>query len=132
VISNKVFTFLPIAQSDKSQYVGNPSHTDQASLAAVYTMIARSIGIADNVAALKDVKIDKYFWHDATQTTTFAGPVNTHAALGAMTAIAPGARLNGTNVLGQMNVHRLVILRGTYTTTGGGTATHYMLGTLYT
>jgi hypothetical protein len=35
-------------------------------------------------------------------------------------------------VIGQMNAHRLVILRGTYTKPSGGAATHYMLGTLYT
>jgi hypothetical protein len=94
-------------------------------------MIARAVGISDNVATLKNVKIDKYFWHDATQTTTFSGPVAAHATLGALKTLAANAHLDATNVTGQMNVHRLVILRGTYKK-GAVTATHYMLGTMYT
>jgi hypothetical protein len=132
VSSNLPFAFLPIQQSDKSQYLGNPVHADAASLASVYTMIGRAVGVSDNVALLKNVKIDKYFWHDATQTTTFSGPITSHATLGVMKTIAAATALNTTNVIGQMNVRRLVILRGTYTKSGGGTATHYMLGTLYT
>ena len=77
-------------------------------------MIARSIGIADNVAQLKGVKIDKYFWHDATQTTTFSGPGHAHATL-ARSSHLPGAISTAPNVIAQMKVHRLVILRGTYT-----------------
>ncbi len=132
-VSGKVFAFLPISQLDKSQYHSNPAHADQASLAAVYTMIGRAVGITDNVSTLINVKIDKYFWHDSSQTTTFSpSPLTSHATLGAMKTIAAATHLNNTNVIGQMNVHRLVILRGTYTKPGGGTATHYMLGTLYT
>jgi hypothetical protein len=131
VSSNVVFAFLPIQQSDVSQYLGHPAHTDEASLAAVYTMIARAVGVSDNVATLKNVKIDKYFWRDTTQTTTFRGPVTAHATLGAMKTLAANAHLDATNVAGQMNAHRLVILRGTYKK-GAVTATHYMLGTMYT
>jgi hypothetical protein len=131
VVANKPFVFLPIQQSDKSQYLANPTHPGAASLATVYTMVGRAVGITDNVAQLKDVKIDKYYWHDATQTTTFTGPITAHANLGAMVNV-PAATPLTANVITQMNAHRLVILRGTYSKSGGGTATHYMLGTLYT
>jgi len=132
VSNDVVFSFLPIGQSDTAQYIGNPAHTADASLAVVYTMIARAVGISDNVSTLKSVKIDKYFWHDATQTTTFSGPLATHATLGALKILSASAHLDATNVAGQMNAHRLVILRGAYTKSGGGTAVHYMLGTMYT
>jgi hypothetical protein len=132
VLSDAVFSFSPIQQTDKSQYQGNPAHANAASLATVYTMIARAVGNTDNVALLQDVKIDKYFWKDATQTTRFAGPLTDHATLGPMKPIAAGAPLNASNVVGQLNIRRLVILRGTYAKAGGGTGTHHMLATLYT
>jgi hypothetical protein len=131
-LSNSIFSFSPVQQTDKSQYLIAPAHADAASLATVYTMIARAVGNSDNVALLKDVKIDKYFWKDATQTTTFAGPITTHATLGLMKPIAAATPLNATNVIGQLNLRRLVILRGTYAKAGGGTGTHHMLATLYT
>jgi hypothetical protein len=131
-LANAIFSFSPIQQTDKSHYQGVSTHADAASLATVYTMIARAVGNTDNVALLKDVKIDKYFWHNATQTTTFAGPITTHATLGVMKTIAAATPLNATNVIGQLVAHRLVILRGTYAKAGGGTATHHMLATLYT
>ncbi|MGH6789965.1 MAG: hypothetical protein ACRECC_09820 [Pseudolabrys sp.] len=133
VLGAKGFTFLPIGQLDTGQYLHTPHHADAASLAAVYTMIARAVGITDGVALLKNVKIDKYYWHDATQAATFTGPITAHATLGPLANIAPAARLNGINVVGQMNAHRLVILRGTYST-GDRSApgTHWMLGTMYT
>lgn len=127
--NNNVFVFLPISQLDKSLYAGTTAHISQASQATVYDMIARAIGLTDNVAQLKEVRIDKYFWHDAKQTTTWTGPVLTHATLGKFVALAPSATLNP--VLAQMKVQNLVILRGTYSTSGGGTATHWMLGTMY-
>lgn len=134
VRSDKVFAFLPISQLDNSQYLNPPAHSDGAALATVYTMIGRAVGITDGVGSLKgnNAKIDRYFWHDATQTTTFNGPITSHATLGPLTNIAPAAHLSNGNVIGQMGSHRLVILRGTYTKSGGGTATHWMLGTLYT
>ncbi len=131
VVANKVFTFLPISQFSASEYGVAPFHATPAALATVYTMIARAIGIADHVPELEGVKIDKYFWHDSTQTTTWAGPVTAHAALGPVVGIPSSAKLNTTNVVGRMNAHELVILRGTYTK-NGGVVTHYMLGTLYT
>ncbi|MGB7258573.1 MAG: hypothetical protein WBD48_10905, partial [Pseudolabrys sp.] len=130
VLANNVYVFVPISQLDVSQYKVKPQHADAASLAAVYTMIARGIGIADGVPALEAIKVDRYFWHDATQTATFAGPVTAHASLGVLKPL-PGAITN-LNVIAQIKVHRLVILRGTYSKTGGGTATHYMLATLDT
>ena len=130
VLSNKVFVFVPISQLDLSQYIGVVHNADAASLAAVYTMIARGVGIADNVEQLKAVKINKYYWHDATQMTTFSGPLTLHATLSALKPL-PGA-ISGQNVIAHLKVQRLVILRGTYTKAGGGTATHYMLATMFT
>jgi hypothetical protein len=46
--------------------------------------------------------------------------------------IASATTLNASNVIGQMNLQKLVILRGSYAKPGGGTATHYLLATLYT
>jgi hypothetical protein len=131
VSSNVVFAFLPLQQTDKTQYSGNPVHTSAASLATVYTMIGRAIGVADNVTALHNVKINKYYWHDATQTTTFSGPITTHATLGPLKSIPAATALDTTNVIGAMNLHRLVILRGHYKK-GASSVTHYMLGTLFT
>ncbi len=132
VTASKVFAYVPISQFSAWEYLVAPNHATPASLAAVYTMIARAIGLADNVPELKGVKIDKYFWNDSTQTTTWTGPVTAHAALGAMIGIPSAVPLDITNVIGRMNTHQLVILRGTYTKTGVGLVTHYMLGTLYT
>ena len=92
-------------------------------------MIARAIGNALNSAALKDVKIDEYFWNDATQQTSFSGPVTIYASLGAFQSVAPSASLNG--VVARMENENLVLLRGTYER-GGQTARAWMLGTLFT
>jgi hypothetical protein len=132
VRANRIYTALPIMQGDKSQYAGNPVHTAAASLATVYTMAARAIGQTRGVARLDDVKINKYFWHDATQRTTFAGPITSHATLTPMKPIAPATPLNNANVIGKLNAQNWVVLRGTYQKPGGGTGTHYMLATLYT
>ena len=131
VRSSKVFVFLPIGQLDKSQYKTEPVHADKASLATVYTMIARAIGITKDIAALRNVTISRY-WDDASQTAHWDGEITAHASLGALRTIAGNARLDGSNVIGQMDRQRLVILRGSYKKSGGGTATHFMLGTLYT
>src|SRR6185437_16807894 len=58
VRSNRIFAFLPISQLDRAQYIDQGAHTgaDQASLATVYTMMARAIGSTDNVSQLQDVK----------------------------------------------------------------------------
>ena len=93
--NDNVFVFLPISQLERAQYATAPHHADRASLAVVYTMIARAIGITHNFAQLRNVKADKYFWTDATQTTRWKGPVKTYAILGALKPIAAGTPLNG-------------------------------------
>src|SRR6185312_10213966 len=65
VLKNRIYAFLPIGQHDFSLYRFKPAHADEAALAAAYTMIARAIGAAANVAQLQDVKLDRFFWHDA-------------------------------------------------------------------
>jgi hypothetical protein len=131
VKQHRVFNFLPISQLDDSQYATPPAHADAASLATVYTMIARAIGITKNVAALQGIKIDTRYWVDATQIAKWRGAVTTRATLGALTDIPAGIPLDKSNVIGAMRLGDLVILRGTFSS-GGSTATHYMLGTLYT
>jgi hypothetical protein len=131
VKTGRVYTFLPISQRDKPQYSGASTGANFASLATVYTMIARAIGITRNVAALKDVPIDRY-WKDATKTAVWKGPVTTRATLGELKTLAANARLNNANVIGEMKVGRLVIMRGSYTRNNGAKVEHWLLGTLYT
>jgi hypothetical protein len=131
VRNSKVFAFLPISQHDDSQYNTPPADSKLTALATVYTMIARAIGIAQNVPSLTDVPIDRYFWDEATQKTKWRGPVKDYATLGTLTTIAAGTPIEAANVIGAMDNEQLVILRGRYVTEGGDTATHWMLGTLY-
>lgn len=134
VAANKVFTFLPAVQHEPSEYIKPDKYdltSDLTSLATVYTMIARAIGVTDNVAALKGVKIDKYFWDEKTQTTSWTGPVTQHATLGTLAPIGSAAALDNSNVIGALNQRKVVILRGSYTGAAKGVF-HYMLATLYT
>jgi hypothetical protein len=130
VRQNSVYAFLPISQLDLSQYRIKPLHADEAALATVDTMIARAIGLTENVAELKNVRIDRFFWDDRRRTTTFAGPVTAHAALGALRPIGAAAQLKPA--IDALNMQRLVILRGSFTNARGVQATHWMLATLYT
>jgi hypothetical protein len=132
VVSSLVYTFLPVSEHEPSEYTGASAHADAASLAVVYTMLARAIGITDSVALLNNVKIDKYFWHDATQTTTYTGPVTTHLTFGNLTSVGSGVALGTGNVIGKLNLGNVVILRGTYVKADRTLGTHYMLATLYT
>ena len=127
-----VFTFLPMDQHDDAQYSTPPTGGDALSLAAVYAMIARAIGVTGNFGQLKNVKVDRYFWDDAGRTARWRGPVTTYATLGSITALAARVALANSNVVGEMKSGKLVILRGTYTKSNGAKAEHWMLGTLYT
>jgi hypothetical protein len=131
VAFSRPYVFVPIGQLEDGEYKTAPAHADEAALATVYTMIARSVGISDGDNRLVNTKIDRFFWDDATQTTFWRGPVKIYAQLGSMTAIAAATPLNNANVVGSMNAGKLVILRGVYRK-GGATETHWMLGTLYT
>src|SRR4029079_14648215 len=133
VRSNRIFAFLPISQLDRAQYINQAAQTDadQASLATVYTMIARAIGITDDVPQFQDVEIDRYIWNDATQTAG-SGPLTNHASIAAFTPIAAGVPLNDDNVIGALKARRLVILRGSYKKAGGGTGKHWLLATMFT
>jgi hypothetical protein len=131
VPDGKIYTLLPISQLDPSQYETPPAHAEEASLATVYTIIARAIGVTDNVASLKDVSIDEYFWDDARQTATWRGPVTGYASLGPLTAI-PGAQpLDLTNVIDPLRHHEPVIIRGRYRKSPSQFATHWMLATSF-
>lgn len=129
---NIPYVFLPIGQFDDWEYMTAPAHADGAALATVYTMLARTIGVAVQDNRLDDARIDKYFWDDATQTTFWRGPVRNFAMLGPLAAIAKATPLDNSNIIAPMNHSKLVILRGRYIKPGGEVATHWMLGTLYT
>jgi hypothetical protein len=132
VQNNQVFVLLPISQFDNSQYTHKPAHPDGAALATVYTMIGRAVGITEHLNSLQgaNATIDRYYWHDATQKTTYFGPVTHRATLGPLTNIPAAARLNGTNVIHAFNHQQLAILRGTFIK-NGKKVEHWMLGTLY-
>jgi hypothetical protein len=131
VKTGRVYTFLPIGQREKSEYATPPANANAASLAAVYTIIARAIGVTKNIARLRDATIN-VFWKDAAKTAVWRGPVTTRATLGTFKAIAAKGRLSNANVIGEMKIGNLVILRGTYTKANGAKAEHWLLGTLYT
>jgi hypothetical protein len=127
-----VYTFLPISQLDASQYANPPENADLAARAAIFTIIARAIGITKGVENLIDVAIDKYFWDDAGQQSRWLGPVRNHATLGTLTEIDADAPIEVANVLGVMDGQQLALLRGNYEDDGGNKVRHWMLGTLYT
>jgi hypothetical protein len=132
VKNNLLYTFLPISQLDLSQYAATVQHADEASLAAAYTIIARAVGVTDEVDALTDVAIDKYFWSDATETAKWRGPVTQHATRGPLNAVAPKVQLDESNVIGALRAHDVVLLRGKYRPETGGKATQWMVATSFT
>ena len=131
VKGSRVYTFLPIGQRDTSQYVTAPATPGAMSLATAYAMIARAIGVTRDIAALKTVKIDR-FWNGNKKAAVWRRPATAEATLGTFKAIAANARLNNANVIGEMKIGRLVILRGAYTKSNGGKGEHWLLGTLHT
>jgi hypothetical protein len=131
-LKNIAYSLLPISQLDPDQYAEPVEHADQASLATVYTMVARTIGINDYVTELNGVKIDTYFWNDATQQATWKGPVKQYASLRALTAIPAEQPIDDSNIIGPLKSNKMVIVGGSYDKPGGGTAIHWMLATSFT
>jgi hypothetical protein len=132
VAFNRPFVFLPINQREDFEYKIAPAHARDASLAAVYTMIARSVGINNGDSRLVDVKIDRFFWNDVTRRSVWRGPVRLYARLGRLLRIPAGTPLNNANVIRSINQRKPVILRGSYRRANGTLGTHWMLATLYT
>lgn len=132
VDTSKVLVFVPLSQFDDGNYGKPPENPDEAALAAVYTIIARGIGSGLKVPKLSGVLIDKYFWDDKAGKAQFKGPVTDYASLGPLTDIPKGERLSDGNVIGAFALGKLAILRGKFKREGGGTGTHWMLGTLHT
>jgi hypothetical protein len=132
VVGTAVFTFVPIGQLEPTEYKKPPDNAEKASLAAVYTMIARAIGLTKSLAGLIQVKIDKHFWDDATETATFSGPVTGHATLGALVSIDAGTPIGDANVIGALKQRRVAIIRGNFQRPNGGLSLHWMLATLFT
>jgi hypothetical protein len=128
VYNGMVYTFAPLGQLETTEYVNLPEHADAASLAAVYTMVARGIGLTTLDTTIATTKIDEFFWDDATQTATWTGPVTAYAQLGSVTDISGSQSIDDTNVIGQLKARNLVIIRGT----DASAATHWMLATLFT
>jgi len=132
VKNNVLYTFVPISQRDLSQYLASVAHSDDASLATAYAIIARAIGVADGVGSLQDVAIDRYFWDDSRQKARWRGPVTQHASLGPLTAIAATTAIGDDNVIGPLRARDMVLLRGRYKQPGGGSGTQWMLATSFT
>jgi len=131
VNAGRIFTFLPLAQNEPTEYRTPPAHADAASLAAVYTMLGRAFGETHNDARLRQVKIDRYFWDDATQRAKWAGIIRQYATLGSAVPLA-GAAIGDANIIGALKARNVVIIHGRYDLPGGGTAFHWMLATLFT
>ena len=127
VNANRIFTFLPIGQLDTTEYMHAAPHASRASEAAVYTMLARAIGVTKNVAALSNIKIDTTYWHDGTKTTTFNGAITTHARRGPALAIAAATPISAANILGRLKANNVVLIQG-----ASAVGTHSMLATSYT
>jgi hypothetical protein len=135
VRANLIYTFVPIGQLEITEYAVNPKHADEASLAAVYTMLARAVAVTSKVGALNFVRIDRYFWNDATAAATFGGPITQHVTLGALRAIPAATPLNEQNVVGPLRNGHPVILRGSYQSGDNHmkvTVRHWLLATLFT
>lgn len=131
VDANKVLIFAPLGQFDDGNYAKPPEHPEEASLAAVYTIVARGVGTGLKVPKLSGVAIDSYFWDDKAEKAKFKGPLTDYVSLGPVTAIPKGEPLSDGNVIGAFALGKLAILRGTFKREGGGTGTHWMLGTLH-
>jgi hypothetical protein len=125
VKDQRLFTFLPISQREKSEYSAPVQHADQASLAAVYAMIARAIGITKSIALLSDALIDD-FWDDAQRKASFAGRVTNHAALAPLEGIGAAEPIRGTSVIDPLRSDHVVIIRGV-----AGSRVHWMLATSF-
>jgi hypothetical protein len=132
VKGNLLYTFLPISQLDLSQYAATVTHADAASLAAAYTIVARAIGVTDEIDTLNDVAVDTYFWDDAARTARWRGPVTQHATRGPLNAVAPAVKLDDSNVIGALRAREVVLLRGKYRPATGGKATQWMVATSFT
>jgi hypothetical protein len=125
------FTFVPIEQLEPSEYLAAPNFAADASLAAVYTMIARAIGYAKADKTLQTVAIDKDFWDDADQKASWAGPVKSYATLSPLLSLDPATPIGDGNIIGPLKSKHVVIIRGHYDAQGRRTK-HWMLATLFT
>lgn len=125
VVGPKVFTFLPISQLEPSEYGISVNHAKAAGLAAVYTILARGIGITEGNIGLEESTIDQ-FWDDAAQKASFTGPLTEHASLGSFRKITGSTPLGSSNVITPLRSHKPVILRGR-----AGKKIYWMLATSF-
>ena len=132
VFNKRVLTFVPIGQRDTWEYQEPATHREQASKAAVFTMIARAIGVSDVYSkALDRTAIDFYFWEDSVQRSYWQGPVKDFAVLGRLTALGPTQSLVDSDLLRALQNDRVAVVRGAYDGPNGPTP-HWMLATSYT
>jgi hypothetical protein len=127
VNEDQAYTFLPIDQHEPTEYRGIPRNMDDASLAAVYTMIARAIGTTRDNNQLEAIPINRYFWNDGEKRATWQGPVTDYANLRALTTLPNAATINNSNILGALKRGDLAILRGSLATG----EKRWMLATLF-
>lgn len=125
-----VYVFPPLGQFDDAAYANPATHKEEASLATVYTILARGIGTTDSVAELQEATIDTFF-DDATQKTRWTGPIKKHATRGPWTDIGAADSLGEANVIGPIRARQVVIVSGTYDN-GEGRNSHYLLATSFT
>jgi len=125
VWKDRIYTFIPIDQFEALNYIDQPQFAGFASAAAVYTMIAHAIGVTRDLPFLIQVKIDKNFWNDATQTATFTGPVTKHASLG------PDTQIEGDNLIDALTVGTPAVVRGPQSPSSPSLE-HHMLMTSFT
>ncbi len=126
------FVFVPIDQFEPTDYATAPAHADKVALATVYTMIGRAVGETHHLSQLTGIKIDRYFWDDATQKTTWTGPVTSFASLSGVRSLSSGTTIGDSNIVGALKGRKAVILRGRYTAENGRATIHWMLATLFT
>lgn len=133
VKADALFTFLPISQNEPMEYAHKVKHADQAARAAVFTMIARGIGVTRRDDRLDGVAIDRYFWDDLAQASAWTGPVTAYANLLARIDLPDATPINNANILGALKRGDLVIVICGHVTAGQDTPgrPHWMLATLF-
>ena len=127
----RVYAFGAINQLDGVNYLDTPAHADRAAEAAAYTILARAIGVTRNIASLKDVAIDRFFWNDDTQHASFVGPITNFASRGPLMTLGASQPLTNANVIRPLRQDKLVVLRGKYQD-GAVRRFHWLLATSFT
>lgn len=131
VAGEKVFVFAPLGQFDSWNYYEPATHKDQASRAAVFTMIGQAIGRTLESSPLETANIDTFNWEDTIQRAYWRGPVAHAADLGPLTPLVPGAALCRSPILAATKHDQVAVVRGAYNAEHR-VKQHWMLATSFT